>query len=170
MALNLSYENLSINNLIKEISEKKNKDSSSLTFEEFKEEILNKDNNYNLSLKEDDDLCILFSLNLNNIPDTNSFRSVVIEKNTLKTLVSQYNKILYNADSIEFLKDKNWNSVTVQKCYEGTLIVVFNYNNKWYITTRRCLDAQKSEWVKNTTYYSMFMEAVKDKFSFDDHK
>lgn len=170
MAFNQSYENLSINNLINTISTNLNK--TTLTFDEFKNELLRKNENneflYNLSLKEDDNLCMLFGTNNKDSDVENSFRSIIIEKKSLKPIVSQYNRILYNADSLEFLKDKDWkNSVTVQKCYEGTLIVVFNYENKWYVTTRRCLDAQKSEWVKNTNYYSMFTDAMKGKFDFE---
>ena len=161
--------------MIKDISNKLNVNIEDLTYTDFKNELLSKKENgdavYNISFKEDDDLCMLFSSNLNDtdVNFENTFRSIIIEKKTLKPVVSQYNRILYNADSINFLKDKDWKtSVTVQKCYEGTLVVVFSYNGKWYVTTRRCLDAQKSEWVKNTSYYTMFVDAMKNKFEFSD--
>lgn len=160
---------LSITRLIKAFNDKRGS-TAPLTFDEFKDELL-KDTSFHISLKEDDDLCILYYNNLqkNESDLENSFRSTIIEKKTLKPIMTQYNKLLYNNDSINFLQDKNWkNSVTVQKCYEGTLIVVFHYNDKWYITTRRCLNAQDSRWIKNQTYYEMFMETIADKFKLDD--
>jgi|688.fasta_scaffold188652_1 hypothetical protein len=177
MASITTYENLPINLLIQQLINTK---GSQITFDELKEELAKKDTNgsplYYLSLKEDADLCMLY---YNNIPQTssrdqfimdleNSCRSIILDKNVLKPVVTQYNKILYNNESLEFLKDKKWENVVVQKCYEGTLIMVFNNNNKWYVTTRRCLDAQESTWIKNNSYFEMFSEAMNGKFTFEE--
>jgi len=169
MASTGTYENLSITGLIKTFTDKKG-DDTPLTFDEFKEE-LTKDSTYQISLKEDNDLCILYYNNLrkNESDSEGTFRSTIIEKKTLKPIMTQYNKILYNNDGIEFLQNKDWNkSITIQRCYEGTLVVVFNYNDKWYVTTRRCLNAQESRWIRNQTYYEMFMETIEGKFKLDD--
>lgn len=177
MATITTYENLPINTFIKNLSDTK---GSSITYDELKNELLKKDELgnqvYYLSLKEDDNLCMIY---YNNIPQTpgrdqfiqeleNSCRSIILDKQTLKPLVTQYNRILYNGDSLSFIKDKDWSHVTVQKCYEGTLIMVFNHNDKWYVTTRRCLNAQESTWIKNNSYYEMFTEAMEGKFTFDE--
>ena len=53
-------------------------------------------------------------------------------------------------------------------CYEGTLIVVFYEKGKWYICTRKCLDATTSQWIKGVSYYTLFMEAIKDKFTIEN--
>lgn len=171
-------ENLPINILIKNLNDIK---GSEINFSELKEELSRKDQLgnpfYYLSLKEDDDLCIIY---YNNVPNNNttrdksiealesSCRSLILDKLTLKPLVTQYNKILYNADSLDFLKDKSWSQIVVQKCYEGTLIMIFFHNNKWYVTTRRCLNAQESTWIRNKSYYDMFIEAMEGKFTFEE--
>ena len=190
MATINSYENLPLITLINQLSINKAKMSTepvtSISVNELKEELLKKNLNgervYSILLKEDDDLLMLY---YNNIPHelgnenndiTNlesSCRSIILDKQNLKPIVTQYNKILYNKDSLDFIKkkDQEWNKFVIQKCLEGTLIVVFNHNNKWYVTTRRCLNAQDSTWIKNNSYYDMFMEAMgqndNSKFTFD---
>lgn len=172
-----TYENLPINILIKKLSDLK---GSQISFDELKEELSRKDELanpvYYLSLKEDENLCMIYYNNILQTKDRdpfiieleNSCRSIILDKKLLKPVVTQYNKILYNADSLEFLKNKQWQNVVVQKCYEGTLIMLFNHENKWYITTRRCLNAQESTWIKNNSYFEMFMEAMNGKFEFDE--
>ena len=172
------YENLPINTFITQLGNTK---ACPVTYDDLKEELSKKDvlgnKAYSLSLKEDDDLCMIYYNNNTNQSSNNethmtelenSCRSIILDKQTLKPIVTQYNKILYNNDTIEFLKDKQWSQVIVQKCYEGTLIMVFYHNNKWYVTTRRCLDAQKSTWIKDKSYYDMFTEAMDGKFTFDE--
>ena len=51
---------------------------------------------------------------------------------------------------------------------EGTHIIVFYHNDKWFITTKKCLDAKTSKWNGETSYYDMFMNTIKDKFNLDD--
>ena len=171
MSLISNYKNLPINNIITDLTKAKGSD---IVFEELKNELFKKDEYgkqvYQLSFKEDDDLCIIY-YNNNDVDHTcleGSCRSLIIEKKSLKILSTQYNKILYNSETINFLKGKSWSNIVVQKCYEGTLMVVFNYNNKWYVTTRRCLNADESKWVNNKSYHEMFLEAMGDKFSFND--
>jgi hypothetical protein len=172
-----TYENLPIINTIKNLSDT---NGSAITFEELKAEIYKKDETgnqvYYLSTKDDDNVCMVYYTNPSRSEGKSqsvceledSCRSVVLEKKTLKPIVTQYNRILYNNDTLEFLKDKDWSKIVVQKCYEGTLIMVFNHNNKWYVTTRRCLNAQESTWVKNSSYYDMFIEAMAGKFTFSE--
>lgn len=166
------YENLPINLFIKQLSDTK---GSPINFEELRGELLKTNTDgkrhYSVYMKEDEDLCMLYNIphqtdNLTNFE--NSARSIILDKNTLNIVVQQYHKILYNQDSLDFLEGKEWNKFVVQKCYEGTLIVVFHNNGKWYITTRRCLNAIDSTWIKDHSYYDMFVDAMEGKFSFDD--
>lgn len=48
----------------------------------------------------------------------------------------------------------------VYDSYEGTLIRVFCYNNKWYISTNRKLDANKSRWGSRTSFGDYFRHAL----------
>jgi len=162
---------LSISKLITQLSNTK---KSLITFEEFKSELERKQTNgdpiYYLNIKEDEELFMVY---YNNLPDVigrkeypnleKNCRSVILEKKTMKPIASQYNKILYNDETVEFLKGKNWKNVVVQKCVEGTLLLVFFHGKKWYVATRRCLDAKESSWVKGQSYYDMFLDAVKGK-------
>lgn len=127
-------------------------------------------NNVGLKYKSDDDVVIIYS-DINQRTGTqmsDDTKSIVIDKKTFQPIVSQYNKIIYNTDTIEFLQDKKWENVTIKECYEGTMIIVFNHANKWYVCTRKCLDAKKSFWVKDVSYYDLFMDAIDGKFTFDD--
>ncbi|ARF10578.1 RNA ligase [Hokovirus HKV1] len=94
-------------------------------------------------------------------------KSCVYEYKTLKYVCGQYNKLIYNDDAIKLLNSE-LDNVVIQKCYEGTSILVYNHNDIWNISTRKCLDSNKSFWVKNTSFRSLFEEAMKDKFTFDD--
>lgn len=44
--------------------------------------------------------------------------------------------------------------------FEGTLIRIFSYNNKWYLSTNKKLDAFKSRWGTKTSYGDFFIEAL----------
>lgn len=178
------YQNLPIIQLIDQLNATK---GSQITFEDLKTELSRNTTEgevitpiYNLQFKEDDDLCLIYnSPSYQTEPDNiekdkfiteleDSCRSTIIDKNTLKPIVSQFNRILYNEESIEFLKDKDWSHVTVQRCYEGTLLTVFNHNDNWYVSTRRCLDAKDSTWIAGNSYYDLFVESMDNIFTFDE--
>jgi len=170
--------------LIDTLSETK---GDKISYDEFKLEVTSKYGG-TLGIKEKDDLFIVFSNNTYTNPNTTTnantttnpttnpdptsvdfnCKSIIYDKDTLMPIVSQYNNILYNENAIKFTETVNWDNVVVQKCYEGTLIIVFNHNNKWYVSTRRCLDANESIWVKNNSYGQLFTEAIEGKFTFDD--
>ncbi|AYV78780.1 MAG: RNA ligase, partial [Edafosvirus sp.] len=153
-----------------------------VTYDELKKELQRKtksgdSNLYNVNIKEDDDLCIIYYDNgfqLNPEKDNLAIeiekgtRSCILEKSSLNIIATQFNKILYNNDAKEFLVNKEWNKVVVQTCYEGTMLMVFFYKNKWYVSTRRCLNAEDSTWVRNKSYKEMFNEAIEGKFKLED--
>lgn len=170
-------EKLPINQLITKLS----LEYGTINFEMLKKELLRKDSNnnpiYYVNIKEFEDLAIIY---YNNPPLVDSdrddlarkieqtCRSYIIEKSTLKPIASQFNKIIYNDDAKEYLKNIKWDNVIIQKCYEGTMILLFNYNNKWFVSTRRCLRAEDSIWIRNKSYREMFDEAMDGKFTFDE--
>ena len=63
--------------------------------------------------------------------------------------------------------------------YEGTLIRIFSFNNKWYLSTNKKLDAFKSRWGSKTSYGDYFISALiheihvstvfREKLGFADH-
>jgi len=134
-------------------------------FDDLKKELLQ----FNVNTKEDDQVCLLYTNDdgpSNQVAD--SCRSLILDKTTLQPIGTQFNKILYNDDAMPVLLTSDWNKVVVQRCYEGTMLLVFNHNDKWYVSTRRCLDAGSSTWIKGLSYMDQFNEATKNKFTFDD--
>src|SRR5258706_10272854 len=108
----------------------------STTFEELQVEL----EPYDVSFKDDDNLFMVY---YNNKPKYDTFefhcKSIVFDKASMKPIVSQYNNVLYNTDALAFIQDKDWKNITIQKCYEGTMVIVFFHCGTWYVTTIRCL-------------------------------
>lgn len=155
-------------------------------FEQLKAELtsVNEDSSrkYKLSFKEEDELAIIyFDAEIDPVykPANDSIdaltKSIIIEKSSLRPICSHYNNMIYNNDTVEYIsskidqttKEDFASKFVVQPSYEGTMILVFNHNDKWYTTTRRCINANKSLWVKNISYKSMFDEAVEGKNIYD---
>lgn len=120
--------------------------------------------------KEDEHFMIIYGKtnDITGSPIVDNNKSVIVCKQNYKPIVSQFNKIIYNMDAVEFMKDKKWEDFTFKHCYEGTMIIVFYAYEKWYVCTRKCLDASKSTWIKGRSYYELFMDAISGKFKLDE--
>src|SRR5580658_1537904 len=75
--------------------------SEQLVFDDLKNELLKKDeitgkSLYNVSIKEDDNVAMIFYNNQTNTLHECYCRSHILDKETLKPVASQYNKIIYN--------------------------------------------------------------------------
>ena len=105
-----------------------------------------------------------------NNPIINNLKSLMMNTEILKPVYTQYNRIIYNDNGIKYLKDNNvdFNNVVIQECYEGTLLVVYYYNDHWNIATRRCSDAHKSLWIKNVSYGDLFDDVINTKYGLDN--
>ena len=71
-------------------------------------------------------------------------RSLVIDRNTLKIKSYSCETPRVNKEGMEYLITHSTEPQIINQCYEGTYLSVFNHNNKWYVSTRRCLDSQDS--------------------------
>ena len=58
-------------------------------------------------------------------------------------------------------KDKKF---TFFHSFEGTLIRVFHYESKWYVSTHRKLDAYRSRWGSSRSFGELFEEALNNHF------
>lgn len=77
----------------------------------------------------------------------NMFKCVYFYKD--EPFASQYNCIPTNDKGIKECLDNlkgHIKQIFQQHAYEGTTIIVYNINNKWHISTRRCINAYDSKW------------------------
>jgi len=75
------------------------------------------------------------------------------------------NKPLKFISNTNISKDvyKNIDDYNITELYDGTLIKLFNYNNKWHISTNKCIDAAKSRWTSDRSYLDLFNDIPLDK-------
>jgi hypothetical protein len=94
-------------------------------------------------------------------------RSLVIDMDTLKVISYTCQTPICNRDALKLLLN-NKSELNVFRCYEGTLMSLFNHKNKWYLSTRRCLDSHESS-MNDKSHYDMFIEVLsKDGTTFED--
>jgi len=162
---NVVADSLELTNIINVLS----KNGNRATFDDLKNYILQ---NPKIGIKENDELAIIYT-DSNTIEQTDKqskkySKSTIIEKESLKIIGSQYNPIVYNHDAFNAISNMHWNNIVIYKCYEGTTFLVYYHNDKWYISTRRCLNSEGKFDYSGQTFRDIFIETMKDKFSFDD--
>lgn len=100
-------------------------------------------------------------------------RSLIIDTEKKEIVSYSCNTPICNLEAINYLLSKNKSiskdKIEKYKCYEGTLLSLFNHKGIWYISTRRNLDCQNSIW-NNISYYDLFMDVLEDSnfSSFED--
>ena len=153
---------LSLHDLFRSLEDK--------SFEAFKALLLEKVNNVQIKESNDSDLVIIsnsFTKNtslLNNLE--RECKSLIMDKTTLEVVCYTYDDILYNQDAKDYILSNGIEDYTIQECFEGTLLSFYNYKGEWHVSTRSCLDAKKSFWASDKSYYDLFLDAVG--ISFDE--
>jgi len=95
-------------------------------------------------------------------------RSLIIDATTLNIISYTCPNTISNKEAQKFLLNNNNLKLETYKCYEGTILSLYNHNNKWYLSTRRCINSKDSIW-NQTNYYNMFIEVLdKENITFDD--
>lgn len=117
----------------------------------------------------DNNLVLFFDNTFDDTLTTYKYKNIIYDIITQQPIVSQYNQPITGMNNIKTFINENDidENIDIKFCYEGTHIVVFNHNNKWFITTRKCLDARESKW-NGKSHYDMFMEAITGKFNLND--
>ena len=134
------------------------------TFTNLKNKLLTEDN---ICVKEKDNMAIIYSEDTNS--SANSCRSVIIDTETMELVATQFNRILYNSKAIDYIKKvDDWNKITFQPLYDGSVILVYYHRDKWHISTRRCIEGDEAKWVKDTSCLQMFNDAKDNVFTFDE--
>ena len=85
-------------------------------------------------------------------------RSTIIDRSTYNVLCYSCPTPIYNIDAVNYM----WKNQNAEKesyiCYEGPLISLFCANNKWYISTRKCIFDNTSA---ESGQFKMFMDVLR---------
>ena len=156
----MEHSNFLISNYI---SQNKNIEIDKLLNNLYKKNILSKD-------YPDENLILLYNRYENKKKNDmeRECRSVILDRSTLDIVCYTCNTPITNITAINYLMKKSSN-LNIYNCYEGTLLSLFYHSDKWYLSTRRCLDSKKSI-LNNNSHYNMFIEILNnDDFkSFDE--
>lgn len=71
-------------------------------------------------------------------------RSLVIDRSTLQIKSYSCETPRLNKEGMDYLITHSTNLQIINPCYEGTLLSVFYHGDKWYVSTRRCLNSNES--------------------------
>ena len=86
-------------------------------------------------------------------------RSVILNRNNLEIVSYSCNTPITNMEALNYMLKESNNIKKFYECYEGTLLSLFYFNDKWYLSTRRCLNSKNSKW-KERTHYDMFCDVL----------
>jgi hypothetical protein len=87
-------------------------------------------------------------------------RSLILNLNTLKIVSYSCETSLLNKDGLDYLIINHDKKKIINDCYEGTYLSLFNFNDKWYLSSRRCLDSKESK-INSKSHFEMFEEVLK---------
>ena len=97
-------------------------------------------------------------------------RSLIVDRETLKIKSYSCETPKMNKDGMEYLiSHTNINQQRIiNPCYEGTFLSIFYHNDKWFVSTRRCLNSHDSVLITpdetiptKKSHYDMFMDVLK---------
>lgn len=140
--------------------------NSSNNYSEFKEnlkkalpDITIKDNDENIAL-----IANKYKVNNFDISELEQeCKNIFIDKNNLKLLVYSNNNIFYNDEANNFLLknkiEENFKK-EIYESFEGTTLTLYNFKGKWNLSTRKCLDSEKSKWSSNLSFYNLFCDSI----------
>ena len=96
-------------------------------------------------------------------------RSLIVDVEDKQIVSYTCNTPICNLEAMNYLIGHNEQTKKIYKCYEGTLMSLFHNRDKWYLSTRRCLDSKSSVWNENS-HFDLFMDVLKDEGyeQFDD--
>lgn len=90
-------------------------------------------------------------------------RSMIIDRKEKKVVSYSCDTPLTNSEVMDYLLLNQSVDKKIFKCYEGSLLSIFSHNNKWYVSTRRCLDSNDSVWgTDEKSHRAMFLEVLND--------
>jgi hypothetical protein len=123
--------------------------------------------NYNIMTKDFPDLDMTIYYNKydskHKTPMEMASRSVILSNSNHKVICYTCPTPIYNMDAVQYLWRNQDKPRETFVCYEGSLISLFNYNNKWFVSSRRNIYQNENSNSINTNtggQYNMFMEVL----------
>jgi len=89
----------------------------------------------------------------------NECNGIILDKNTLSIVCYTFDKCP-EQDNLNPLLNIESGNLFFEPVYEGTLIRAYFHENKWMISTKKCIDPSKSNWVSNRSFMELFNDAV----------
>lgn len=71
-------------------------------------------------------------------------RSLVLDRSNLKMVAYSCETPLMNMQGMDLVLAKQEKQPIVTECWEGSLLSMYKFNDKWHVSSRRCLDAKQS--------------------------
>jgi hypothetical protein len=83
---------------------------------------------------------------------------IIFEKDTNNIVAMCYPQIddVKNEEQLNELINND--SITVEYCEDGTIIRLYCYNDKWYTSTTKCIDASISFWSSSKSFNELFWD------------
>jgi hypothetical protein len=100
-------------------------------------------------------------------PLQNECRSLVLNENK-KIIAYSGETPLMNKEGMNYLLQHTTDKQLITESYEGTILSMFFHNDKWFVSTRRCLDCHDSK-INGQSHYDMFNETLKENKSFSSN-
>jgi hypothetical protein len=89
----------------------------------------------------------------------NECNGIILDKNTLSIVCYTFDKCPEQNVLNPLLNIEPCN-LFFEPVYEGTLIRAYFHENKWMISTKKCIDPSKSNWVSNRSFMELFNDAI----------
>jgi len=126
--------------------------------------LLLESNTYNLKIKEDKDYPELFLIHhqhntIFEYPFVDECNGIIMDKNNFKIICYTFNKCSDTSTKMDL------NNLFIEHSIEGTLIRLFYYQERWVVSTKKCIDASKSIWLSKKNFLELFEECLEKYFS-----
>jgi hypothetical protein len=150
-----------LNDIINNLEEK--------NYESLKNKLLSLSNNLSINIDKNSDLVILSNnFTKNNVNNTNlekECRSIILNKKDLSIVCYTHDNIFYNEEAKNYVLNKDITETQkIYECYEGTMLTIYYFEDKWRMSTRKCLRSDISYWSSDKTHNDMFLETLGDSF------
>lgn len=86
-------------------------------------------------------------------------RSLILETETFNTVSRSFDRFFNFGEVPEFYTDFNWDNAIAFEKADGSLIKVYNYNDKWHISTRGMAFAEGNTVMNNGTFKDAVLRA-----------